>query len=166
MKFFGILTVFTADFLYLYYLKQKKNKAVSHAKDYLMFLRFLNVNVLEKKMTLYNGVISLKGKISPYIDEFIRIFKENSNILNVRQSLINCADVYFSDINEKFKNLIKEYLYVLGNADKKTSMDFYGVTYDECLEIIEEEKSKTMKSIKITNIMTYGISAMAILILM
>lgn len=165
MKIWGILSVAAADFLYIFYLKKKKTEILSHTANYLNFLQFLNVNVLDKKMTLYNGVLNLKGKISPYIDGFIDTFEKSTDITRVREGLIKTAEEYFSDISPVFKGIVREYFLILGSTDKKTSLDFYRAVYNECADFIANEKEKAKKSIKTISILTYGVSGMAILVL-
>lgn len=165
MKLWGIISVIFADVMYIFYLKSKRNTELSNTRDLIMFIQYLNVNVLERKMTLFNSVINIKGKISPYIDEFIKKFRDTSDIMSVRKSLIDAVESYFYNCDEKIRVNIKDYLFILGNTDKKTSTDCYRLTYNECEKIFINKKEEIHKSIRIISVLTYGLSSMAILVL-
>lgn len=165
MKLWGIISVVLADLMYIFYIKSKKHTELKNIHDLILFIQYVNVNVLERKMTLYNSVIDTKEKVSSYIDGFVEFFCNTAYILNVRKSLVKAIDVYFSDTDEKIRANIKEYLLILGNTDKKTSMDYYRVMYDECEKIFTNKKEELEKSIKIISVLTYGLSSMAILVL-
>lgn len=165
MKIFGIAVVFTADFLYVFLKRKKCYTLLSHTKDYIMMLQFLNVNVIDKKMTLYNGIVSLQGKISSYIDDFVDLFKSESDILKVRESFLHIQEAYFFEVVAEVKNSSKEYFSVLGNTDKKTTNEFYKIAYKECVEFYTEEKEKIKQNLKMTNLFTYGITVVTVLLL-
>ena len=165
MKLFGVIIIAIGNIILLLNYESSKKKKITSSKDLLCFMQYLNTNVLEQKMTLPDAIYNLKGKISDYIDSFIRITDIKNEKNTVRQTLIASMKKYFSDCDAELLKCVTDYINILGTTDKKTMYDNYNVLYNESTEIIEKLKKEYKKNIKLTGATVFGISSMVVLML-
>lgn len=165
MKLFGLIIIVIGNFILLLNYETSKKKKILSSKDLVCFIQYLNTNVLECKMTLPDAIYNLKGRISDYIDSFIRITDIKNEKITVRQTILTSMKTYFSDCDAELLKCVTDYINILGTTDKKTMYDNYNVIYNECTEIIEKLKNEYRKNIKLTTATVFGISSIAVLML-
>ncbi len=165
MKISGIIIFLIAGsfFIFSYNSEQKTN--LKKCDDLIMLFRYLNVNVLERKMIFTDALYEIKGKISRYIDEFINISEVNNEEIFIKEKLISDMRKYFSDCKKELLQTVIGYIRILGTTDKKTSMDNYEIAINDCEKILNEMKADYKKNIRLTKIITYGITGVTILVL-
>lgn len=166
IKLAGICILFLSARIFYENYISKNDGDIKKAEDMMLFANLLYVNVMELKMPLELGILSLKFKISPYIDNFAdKVSEQISEIPKETEKEIFLKAFSKLDIDRKIKKELSEFFKILGMSDKDTVLSYKNIALDNCEKYILEYKKKCENKRKTAGAISFGLSAVITIIL-